>query len=209
MTAELKVGSMILLVVTILLFGSGASLARLITRDALFDGLRDRWRVHFLWRQARAVEASRQMFPPLYDTAIATYVAHQAKAGLARNRDELTAEERRIAVLHEIGDRSEEEPPAPWWVSGPARTKTRPWSKVSAQLVRLRGYSDFIGCPWCFPVYAFAAVGLWTWWRVYGFDTVLTWQDLNSAALPADWLVLSVLLTFRWVYALIATKLDQ
>lgn len=200
---------MILLVVTILLFGSGASLARLINRDALLDGLRDRWRVHFLWRQARVVEASRQMFPPLYDTAIKTYVAHQAKAGLPRKPEELNSEERRIAVLHEIGDRSEEEPPLPWWVSGSARTKVRPWSKVSAALVRLRGYSDFIGCPWCFPVYAFAAVALWTWWRVYGFDTSLTWAELNGAALPVDWLALSVPLTMRWAYALVATKLDQ
>jgi hypothetical protein len=149
------------------------------------------------------------MFPPLYDTAIKNYLAHQAKAGLPRKPDDLTVEERRIAVLHEIGDRSEDEPPMAWWATGTPRAVARPWSKVSAKLVRLRGYSEFIGCPWCVPVYVFAAVALWTWGRVYGWDMALTWAELTGAALPVDWLALTVPLTFRWVYALVATKLDQ
>lgn len=208
MVAELKVTAMILLVVSLLLFCTGASLMRLLTRDALLEGLRDRWRVHFLHRQAQAIAEISRHYPPLTEVAKATYIAQQQKAGLPRRPDELNPDEIRTAILHEIGDRSEDEPHVPWWVIGKARREKRPWSRTASKIVRIRGYSDFISCMWCPSVYVYGAVAGWTWWRVYGADLHLTWAELTGAGLPIDWLVLAVPLSLRWVYGVVAARLD-
>lgn len=208
MVSELKVRSMILLAVAFLVFCTGASLARLVTRDALSEGLRERWKVHFVWRQEQIL-ASVQRRYPIQDVAVAKFLAESARGGRPiRRADEVTPEELRYALLHEIGERSEAELPVPLWMVGQRRAAVRPWSRISARLVRVQGYMDFIVCPWCLPVYAYAAVALYTWWRLYGFELSLTYAELSSVAFPADWLAVTGLLTARWIYALIATRLD-
>lgn len=208
MAIELKVRTMIVWIVALLVLCTGASLARLVNKDALIEGLRERWKTHFLWRQDQVIAEADRRFP-IRDRATARLASDLAKAGRAKAVADFTPEDHRMAMLQEIGDRAEDEAPQPWWVRGARRRNARPWSTVSDEIIRLRGYAEFISCPWCMPVYLFALVALWTWARVYGCDLGLTWAELNDAALPIDWLALTVPLSLRWIYGLVASHADS
>lgn len=195
---------MTLMLLALLTFLIGASLTRLVTVDALIEGLRDRWTVHFTYRQDRilAMVNSRNQ---IQDVAVAAYLAQLAAQGRTRRRDELTAADVRVAMLHEIGDRAEAEPSAPGWLSGHRRNQLRPWSSISSKLIRLRGWMEFISCPWCVGFWVFLGTGVLMWGRVFAFG-VVSEATVNWGAWDV-WLIGGALAA-RWVYGAIAAQLN-
>lgn len=192
---------MTLWLLALLTFGAGASLIRLLTKDSLFEGLRDRWVTHF--DAAREdVLAEIEARHPIRAVAQEKYLRGWAERGQPRREDQLTRQERAMAMLEEIGDRSEAERPAPWYLIGAARRSRRPWSEYSAKLIRIRGYAEFISCPWCVGFWVF--LGVWAVsWAVALDSPAEVWGLPFWLALPA------VALAYRWVYAVLATHLDN
>lgn len=162
---------------TVLCFGAGASVTRLITRDALLDTLRERWGDHFTARQDAILGEAEKVLP-----AKATY-----------SDPSLTRPQRRLALTHEVGERSEEEPKALAW------RKRTGWTAKSYRLIRLRGLREFIGCPWCVSPYVYAVVCVGGW-AALGFPYLV-------GGLPFWFVLPAAVLAFRWLYALIATHL--
>jgi hypothetical protein len=199
---------MILALTMVLMFGFGASATRLITKDKLLAGFRDRWAGHFTWRQGRILAAINA------ETSFRLEASRNFVAVLNKHRspdehvklETLTAQQMHDAMLHEVGDRADEERPLPVWAARAKREQVQPWTVRSNQLARLRSYIEFIGCPFCVGFWVFAATLLWTWGRCFGFA-----YDLASArvALPVDYVVVAGALAGRWLYALIAMRWDN
>lgn len=175
------------LLLALLVFGVGASITRLVTKDFPFETLRERWEGHFSYRQDRILEEVGRLLPA--DSA------KWDKPGLSRV-------ERRMALLHEVGDRSEEEPPVPFLVRGERRRLSRPWSSISDRLVKLKGLMDFIRCPWCVGFWVFLALWVLAWLAVLGVEAQV-W------GVPFGALVLPLALAYRWAGAIVAAKLDN
>lgn len=167
-------------------FAVGASITRLVTKDSLFEGLRERWEGHFAYRQDKIIAKVGQLLP-----------ADNEKW----SNPSLSRVERRMALLHEVGDRSEEEPPVPFWMRGKRRQLTRPWSAMSDRLVWLRSWVDFIGCPWCVGFWVFLALWVTVWLAILGVG-------FTAWGVPFGLLVVPLALAYRWAGAIVAGKLD-
>ena len=175
---------MTLWLVAALVFLAGASIIRLITKDAVLENARDKWAGHFVFRADEILEDAAALLP----------------ARTEYSDPRLSRAERRVGLMEEVGRRSEEEAPVPWWVLGRRRVERQPWTVRSAKLVRLRGYIDFISCPWCVGPWVFGALWLAAW-------ALLGWP-YALAGLPFWIFIPGAALAYRWVYALIAMRFD-
>lgn len=177
---------MTFLVLALLVFGVGASVTRLITRDSLFEIFRDRWVDHFVAKQ----------------DVILHRLASELPAKGSYSDPALEWQERRVGLMREVIARSQEEQAIGFWVRGAAREKVQPWTWQSNRLVRLRGLIEFIGCPWCVGFWVFQIAWIFAWGVGLGFA-------YNLVGLPV-WAVLPALaLSYRWLYAVIASRLDS
>lgn len=168
-----------LLLLAVLVFGVGARLTRLLNRDTLFEPLRDRWSAHFQARQDRVLREVDAVLPP-----------RQRQGGPPPTYIEWRAE-----LMEEVDRRAREEHALPM-------TKARgPWQAHADTLMRLRGYSEFLDCPWCAGFWVFLATWVGAW---------LLLADASYLIYGGPWwLVLPGLaLAYGWVYALIANRLD-
>ena len=78
----------------------------------------------------------------------------------------------------------------------------RRWRKLAWKLDWIDAYKAFVTCPWCTGFWVFLAVALFAW---------LVVLDVPSTVWGGPWwlMVPAVALTARWVYGLIATRLDN
>lgn len=168
----------------LLVFGVGARITRLITKDSLLENFRDRWGNHFAYKQ----------------DLILRHAAVQLPAKSSYSAPELEWPDKRIGLLREIGDRSEAEQAIPLTLVGRKRRMAQPWTATSYQLIRLRSCIEFVTCPWCVGFWVFLLAWL-VGWAVLGFPYLVLGAPF--------WLVLPALtLSYGWVYALIAMRFD-
>jgi hypothetical protein len=174
-----------LLLLAVLIFCTGASITRLITKDGLFEAVRDRWYDHFTYRQDTILAPLERGMDPLER---ATY-------------ENQPHDEKRLFVLRLVGKRAAEEKALPLTVRGKRREVLAPYTVGAARLGRQRMWTEFIGCPWC--------VGFWVYlvaW-VVAWPVVLGWGfTLHGLGFWVWWLPLA--LSFRWLNGLVATLLD-
>lgn len=170
---------MTLLMLTVLCFGAGASITRLVTRDGLLDTLRERWEDHFTARMDVVLREAERILP-----GDSTY-----------SSPELRRDQKRKGLLVAVGDRSEDEAKNLAW------RKRTGWTAMSYRLIRLRGYRDFISCPWCVSPYVYAVVCVGGW-AALGFPFLV-------GGLPIWFVLPAAVLAFRWAYALLATHLPN
>lgn len=193
---------MILALTIVLMFGFGASTTRLVTKDSLLERFRDRWTEHFTARQARilgVLNAETQFRHEAMRNF--TVLANRNRPATEQLKPEsLTRRQQHDAMLHEVGERADEEPWLSFWI-----THKKDWVAASNRLVWLRSLADFISCPWCVGFWVYLGTLLWTWGRVFGFAAYPLSQPI---ALPWDFLLLGGAMSARWVYALIATRWD-
>lgn len=169
----------------LLVFGVGARITRLITKDSLLENFRDMWGAHFAYRQDALLKDAAADLP----------------AKKAYSAPELEWPERRMGLLREIGDRSEAEQAVPLTLIGTRRWVAQPWTMVSHRLIRLRSFIEFISCPWCVGFWVYLLAWIFAWGVGLGFA-------YNVAGAPF-WAVLPALaLSYNWVYALVAGQLD-
>lgn len=169
------------LLLALLVFGVGASVTRLVTRDSILETFRDRWQNHWAAQQDKVLRDAAAILPAskTYDSTVEW-------------------QDRRIALMREIGDRSEAEAAVPFAAS---RAKVQPWTAISYRLIRLRSMIEFIGCPWCVGFWTFLLAWIFAWGVQLGFA-----YDVAGGPF---WAVLPALaLGYRWLYALIAGRAD-
>lgn len=188
--------------VVLLIFGFGASVTFLITRDSLCEGLRDRWVEHWAYRQETLLKDIPDV-DLVRAAAVDRFLAlYNARAHTPLTRETMTRADKREALLHEISIRTAEEAPLPAWIHGQGRDTARPWLAYSRKLVRLKGYQDFIECPFCVGFWVYLGTMAWTWWRV--FDCAQVIVPWSVTRLPADYVVIGAAMGLRWLYANIA-----
>lgn len=169
----------------LLVFGVGARITRLITKDSLLENFRDKWGEHFEHRQDLILRAAATLLP----------------ASKAYSAPELEWPERRMGLLREIQARSQAEQAVPLTLTGEKREDAQPWTVMSSRLYRLRTFIEFITCPWCVGFWVFLLAWIFAWGAGLGFA-------YNVAGGPF-WAVLPALaLSYGWVYALVAMRLD-
>jgi hypothetical protein len=194
---------MILALTIVLMFGFGASTTRLITKDSLLTGFRDRWTEHFSARQARLLGLLNAETQFRHE-ALRNFTVLANKNRLPTEQlkvETLTQRQRHDAMLTEVGVRADEEPWLTWWV-----THKRDWVAASNKLVWLQDLVEAISCPWCVGFWVYLGTLVWTWGRVFGFAAYPLSQPI---ALPWDFLLLGGAMSARWVYALIAMRWDS
>lgn len=201
---------MILIMLALLTFGCGASLTRLVTRDSLLAGFRDRWTDHFAYRRDRILIEIDSRYQ-IRDKAMENYATLLTRSGQPTRKEELNREQIQSSLIMDIDQRASEELPLPFWMVGPARTTRRPWGRYQARLAWAADWSKFISCPFCVGFWVYLVVVAWTWWR--GLDAATSTAELLHPRLSADFVVLGVVvggaLAARWVYALLAGLLDR
>lgn len=175
------------LLLAALVFAVGASITRLVTKDSLFEPLRERWEGHFAYQQDKIIAKVAELLPA--DTAKWDNPRHSRL-------------ERRMALLHEVGDRAEEEAPVPWRVRGKRRQLGRPWSTMSDRLVWWKSWMDFISCPWCVGFWVFLALWSTVWLAILGVHAQAWGVSFGALVVP-------LALAYRWTYAVVASKLDN
>lgn len=169
----------------LLVFGVGARITRLITKDSLLENFRDRWGGHFEHRQDVILHEAATQLP-----------AHQSYSA-----PELEWPEKRMGLLREIHRRSEVEQAVALALTGQQREDAQPWTSKTYRLYRLRTFIEFIVCPWCVGFWVFLAAWIFSWGAGLGFA-----YDVAGAPF---WAVLPALaLSYNWVYALVAMQLD-
>lgn len=122
----------------------GASLARLITSDALppIEALRLRWESHIRYYiDELLLDASENLPSPQGHTSA----------------------DKMLSIRRQVMDRAVTEPPVRFWVRSQTRLTKRPWASTLARLERLESYQKFPTCSWCMPFWVFLAVGFYTW----------------------------------------------
>lgn len=169
----------------LLIFGVGARITRLITKDSLLENFRDRWANHFAYKQDLVLKQAWAQLP-----AKASYSA-----------PELEWPDKRIGLLREIGERSEAEQAIPLTLTGRKRARAQPWTATSYQLIRLRSFIEFVTCPWCVGFWVFLLAWILAWGVVLHFPYLVLGAPF--------WFTLPALtLSYGWVYALVAMRLD-
>jgi hypothetical protein len=169
-------------VVWLILFTGVASVARFVTADSLTDALRDRWEVHFLaYMDFELAEADRIL-------QVRGASKDPRKMGELRR------------TMHEL---AAAEPGVPWYWFGERRRAARPWSTRIARLERLSMYSAFPGCRWCMPFWLYLPATVITWGWVFGFSSDTRTLFVDAVEVPVLWWLPLLVLSFRWVYALV------
>lgn len=169
----------------LLVFGVGARITRLITKDSLLENFRDRWGNHFAHKQDVVLKEAADVLP----------------ANRSYSAPELEWPDRRMGYLRAIGERSENEQAIPLTLVGKKRTTAQPWTAMSYRLVRLRSFIEFVTCPWCVGFWVFLGAWVVAWGVGLGFSYLVLGGPF--------WFVLPALtLSYGWVYALVAQKFD-
>ncbi len=173
------------LVKIFIVFGTGASITRLIVADKKpFAGLRARWQQHF----TRAVD----------DILFGKVLPNLSPDPAAWNEDwaDKTRYQRRIALIREVERQQGNDAPLPFFASRKAHRRQAPWGEFYDPLVKATGRVQFIDCPWC--------VGFWVFLVTWAVAIPVLWDwstDFGGVPLCVWWVPLA--LTSRWVNGLL------
>lgn len=183
------------LTVWVLMGLSAASVALLVTRDKLFEPVREWWETHWLARiDAELVRADA--------------VLKVAKLGHGE-RDPRLVDQLRQEML----ERADEEPGLPLWASRKRRKQERPWSARLGRIARLQSYLTFLSCRACFPYWVFLLATVVTVGWAWGFDWAVAVDFSATVPVPTSYMVFVVVvqmpLLLRWLYYLVDSAVDR
>ena len=186
---------MSVLVVWLLTWLAASSVSLLVTRDKLFEPVRDWWEAHWLWRiDGKLMRADAEL-----------KIAHLAHG---KREPELVGK-----LRQEMLTRADEEPGAPLWMSRKQRRRKRPWSQMVAEIAWLQGWLTFISCRACLPFWVFLPAALVTVGWAWGFDWSVAVSFSATVPVPSSYAVFVVLvqipLAARWVYYLVDSLVDR